>query len=307
MDYVFVIFIEADLNTNTNCLYGSAGCNNSTQGESAVTGTPFPITDLNSSNQGIKSDYQITYYPTIYAICPQTKTVYESGQRTSGGQYEYVTSCAMTYDLVGSQNASCNGYEDGSIDIEPVGGYYPYYYEWSNGKTTEDIGDLPAGTYSCTIKDKNNVEIETVEIVIDEPTAVEVSAELITIESCPGYGDGAIDISSSGGAGGYGYLWSNGSSQQDIQDLNAGDFSVVVTDSDGCFREETFSVDANPAPVADAGDDGYLSCLETIATLDGTNSENSGCSYQWTTPNGILYLVPIPQSATMNRETISCW
>lgn len=284
-DDVFVIFIEADLNTNTNCLYGSAGCNNSTQGD-WVTGTPFPITDLNSSNQGIKSDYQITYYPTIYAICPQTKTVYESGQRTSGGQYEYVTSCAMTYDLVGSQNASCNGYEDGSIDIEPVGGYYPYYYEWSNGKTTEDIGDLPAGTYSCTIKDKNNVEIETVEIVIDEPTAVEVSAELITIESCPGYGDGAIDISSSGGAGGYGYLWSNGSSQQDIQDLNAGDFSVVVTDSDGCFREETFSVDANPAPVADAGDDGYLSCLETIATLDGTNSENSGCSYQWTTPNG---------------------
>lgn len=284
-DEVFVIFIEADLSTNTNCLYGPQGCNSSTQGD-WVTGTPFPITDLNSSNGGIASDYQITYYPTIYSICPQTKKVYESGQRTTGGQYEYVTSCAMTYDVVGSQNASCHGYEDGSIDIEPVGGYFPYYYEWSNGKTTEDVGDLAAGTYTCTIRDKNNVEIETIEIVIDEPTAVEVSADVITIETCPGYGDGAINISSNGGAGGYSYLWNNGNSQEDINDLNAGDYTVVVTDSDGCFTEEVFTVDVNPAPEADGGDDGYLSCNETLATLDGTNSENSGCSYLWTTPNG---------------------
>ncbi|MCF8237132.1 MAG: T9SS type A sorting domain-containing protein [Saprospiraceae bacterium] len=284
-DEVFVIFIEADLNTNTNCLYGSAGCNNSTQGD-WVTGTPFPITDLNSGNVGIKYDYQITYYPTIYSICPQTKTVYEAGQRSAGGHYEYVTSCAMTYDLVNTINATCNGYEDGSIDIEPVGGYYPYYYEWSNGKTTQDVSDLPAGTYTCTIKDKNQVEIETIEITIDEPTSIEVSADQITIESCPGYGDGAIDISSSGGAGGYGYQWSNGYSQEDLQDLSTGDYSVIVTDSDGCFTEEIYNVGVNPAPESDAGDDGFLSCVETIATLDGTNSEGFGVSYQWSTPNG---------------------
>ncbi len=284
-DEVFVIFIEADLNTNTNCLYGPSGCNNSTQGD-WVTGTPFPITDLNSSNSGIKSDYQITYYPTIYSICPQTKTVYEAGQRSTSGHYEYVTSCAMTYDLVNTVNATCNGYEDGSIDIEPVGGYYPYYYEWSNGETTQDLQDVSAGTYTCVIRDKNQVEIETVEIIIEEPTAIDVIEDQITIESCPGYGDGAIDISSNGGAGGYSYLWSNGYSSEDLQNLSAGEYSVLVTDSDGCFSEATFEVDVNPAPVSDAGDDGYLSCVETIATLDGTNSEGFGVSYQWSTPNG---------------------
>lgn len=284
-DDVFVIFIEADINTNTNCLYGPSGCVGGTQGD-WVSGTPFPITDLTPANAGIASDYQITYYPTIYSICPQTKKVYEAGQRNTSGLYEFVSSCGMTYDVNSVTDASCHGFDDGSIDIAPNGGYSPFSYEWSNGKTTQDLNDIPAGTYSCTIRDKNNVEVETLDITVGEPDAIEVLANQITIETCPGYGDGAIDISASGGVGGFGYLWSNGLSQEDIGDLNAGDYTVVVTDSDGCTSEETYEVGVNPAPDADAGDDGYLSCVETIATLDGTNSESFGVTYLWTTPNG---------------------
>ncbi|HRW76426.1 MAG TPA: hypothetical protein P5563_11020, partial [Saprospiraceae bacterium] len=170
-DDVFVIFIEADINTNTNCLYGPSGCVGGTQGD-WVSGTPFPITDLTPANAGIASDYQITYYPTIYSICPQTKKVYEAGQRNTSGLYEFVSSCGMTYDVNSVTDASCHGFDDGSIDIAPNGGYSPFSYEWSNGKTTQDLNDIPAGTYSCTIRDKNNVEVETLDITVGEPDAI---------------------------------------------------------------------------------------------------------------------------------------
>ncbi|MEZ4893193.1 MAG: SprB repeat-containing protein [Saprospiraceae bacterium] len=42
-------------------------------------------------------------------------------------------------------NVSCYGGSDGSIDLSVSGGTSPYSYNWSNGATTQDIGNLSAG------------------------------------------------------------------------------------------------------------------------------------------------------------------
>lgn len=284
-DEVFVIFIEADINTNTNCLYGPTGCNASTQGN-WVTGTPFPITDLTAANSGIKTDYQITYYPTIYAICPQTKKVYEAGQRNKDGHYEYVTSCGLDWDLVSTTDASCHGSNDGSIDIEPVGGLQPFTYTWSNGQSTEDLNNIPAGTYSCEVREKNGIKVSTTQITIDQPAAIDVSADGITWETCPGDEDGAIEISAAGGAGGFSFLWSDGSTTEDISGLGAGTYTVEVTDASGCVKTQSFVVPVNPVPLADGGNDGVVTCKDPLFTIDGTGSEPNGVTYQWSTING---------------------
>lgn len=284
-DEVFVIFIEGDLNTNTNCLYGTQGCNNSTYGD-WVTGTPFPITDLNSSNQGIKSDYNITYYPTIYSICPSTRTVYEAGQRNTAGQYEYVSSCGLDWDLVNVTDASCFGLNDGNIDIEPINGLQPYTFSWSNGQSTQDLSNVAAGTYTCEIREKNGVKVTTTQITVGEPTEINVVADGITWETCPGDGDGGIQITAGGGAGGFGYSWSNGSSDEDISDLGAGTYVVEVTDASGCVKSQSFIVPTNPLPVADGGNDGVVTCKDAQYTIDGTGSEPNGVTYEWSTTNG---------------------
>jgi len=284
-DEVFVMFIEGDLNTNTACLYGPAGCVGGTQGN-WVAGTPFPIVDLNSTNIGVRYDYQIAYWPTIYAICPQTKKVYLAGQRSTSGQYEYVSSCGMTYDLDGVGDVSCHGQNDGYVHLSPNGGYAPYTYTWSNGFSGQNLNNVGAGTYSCTIRDKNQIQIGTSSYTVTQPDDIFLVNDGVTTETCPGYEDGGVSISVSGGAGGFSYSWSNGVFEEDLVDVAGGTYTVVVSDATGCTKQQSFVVPVNPLPVADAGVDGVITCSAPQFTIDGTGSEPSGVSYLWTTANG---------------------
>lgn len=65
-DEVVVLYIEGDGQTTLADIQGTG---NNTQGD-WTEGTPFPIID----NASIATLYQITYYPTIYRICPEGTT-----------------------------------------------------------------------------------------------------------------------------------------------------------------------------------------------------------------------------------------
>jgi gliding motility-associated-like protein len=50
---------------------------------------------------------------------------------------------------------SCWYTTDGSIDINAVGGTPPYYYNWSNYATTQDINNLLSNIFSVAVRDDN--------------------------------------------------------------------------------------------------------------------------------------------------------
>ncbi|MEZ4990989.1 MAG: SdrD B-like domain-containing protein, partial [Saprospiraceae bacterium] len=141
-------------------------------------------------------------------------------------------------------DADCNGDATGSIDLVVIGGTPNYTYAWSNGATTEDITNLPAGTYDVTVTDAHDC-IETASFTINEPEvlAIDTDATVVTDAACNADANGSIDLMVSGGTEPYTYAWSNGATTEDINGLSAGTYTVTVTDANGCSDEATFTID----------------------------------------------------------------
>lgn len=75
-------------------------------------------------------------------------------------------------------NVTCNGGNDGSIDITVSGGVSPLTYLWSpGGQTTEDLTGLIAGTYTVTVTDANT-STGTITVTITEPAVISISGVL---------------------------------------------------------------------------------------------------------------------------------
>jgi gliding motility-associated-like protein len=167
----------------------------------------------------------------------------------SHGSYQYTivdaNQCAITgtADITQPSNAlsvndtinnvSCNGLSNGSIILSIGGGTTPYNYLWSNGSTTADLSNVIAGNYTVTISDANGC-VYTKSYLVAEPTLVLSTQQVATQVSCFGDNSGSITITPSGGTAPYSYSWNTGSTNSSISNLLAGNYSVLVTDANGC-------------------------------------------------------------------------
>ena len=185
-----------------------------------------------------------------------------------------------------SSDIDCNAADNGSIDITVGGGEGPYTFAWSNGETTEDVGNLSPGTYTVNVTDSRGCSISG-NYVISQPTALALTYTSSNV-SCFGNSDGSIDISVSGGTSPYSFSWSNGAIVEDINNLNAGSYTVTVTDLNGCTLNQTIvitepsSVLSTTASVKDiscfGGSDGNIQLNATGGTAPYTYLWNSGAT-----------------------------
>ena len=160
--------------------------------------------------------------------------------------YIYDETCADPCGQVGCPavngqvtDIDCTGNTNGSIDLTVTGGTPGYTFNWSTGATTEDINGLSAGDYTVTVNDATG-DCETVRtFTVEEPTPLSITG---SVSPDQGAGDGAIDITVSGGTPPYGYVWSNGATTEDLGGVSFGDYTVTVTDSRGCEESESFFV-----------------------------------------------------------------
>lgn len=177
-------------------------------------------------------------------------------------------------------NVSCNGGTDGAIATDITGGIAPYVIRLDNVVVTGDIINLTAGTYSVSVTDANGCTDATT-AVIQEPTDYNVSAT-ITPVVCLGDASGAIDLTVSGATPGYTYAWSNGATTQDLGGLVAGDYTVTITDANGCNFSDTYTVTTNSA-INITGMATPANCNgEANGAINITVSGGSGTyAYQW--------------------------
>lgn len=144
-------------------------------------------------------------------------------------------------------NVSCNGGSNGAVYITVAGGTTPYSFSWSNGSTNEDLTGVAAGIYTGTITDANGCTFVSPQVPITEPTAIVVSVDSVTNVTCNGAANGAVDVSVNGGTPGYSYLWSNSAITEDLSGLSGGNFTLTVTDNNGCTAASNSATVAEPA------------------------------------------------------------
>jgi outer membrane protein OmpA-like peptidoglycan-associated protein len=139
----------------------------------------------------------------------------------------------------------CYGDSTGAIYVTAQEGVEPYTFEWSNGATTPDITGLKAGSYRLKITQGNGC-VTYLDAEVVEPSPFNASVASVTDVNCYGDLDGAIDIDVSGGVEPYNYSWSNGAETQDIASVRADDYSVLITDANGCLITKNTTIEQPP-------------------------------------------------------------
>jgi hypothetical protein len=159
----------------------------------------------------------------------------------------------MTLDVT-STNETGIASNDGTALVIPSGGAFPYNYAWSNGANTTVITGLAPGTYSVTVTDASGC-LETGSATINAfscPMLI-IEASVVNV-SCYGFCNGSINIVQvSPGSGPFGYDWNNGDTNQGIQNLCAGVYTVTVTDINACTAVETFQITQPDTLLVNAG------------------------------------------------------
>lgn len=151
------------------------------------------------------------------------------------------------------KNITCFGDQNGSINLNLVGGLAPLKLVWDDsavaGTTRNNLGP---GSYTVTITDSTPCTIRRTFIIL-EPQLLVLSANVTNAFDCNDANSGAINLLVSGGSAPFTYAWSNGVTTEDLVNISAGNYLVTVTDANGCSKQVQYSIN-RPPPIVIAVD-----------------------------------------------------
>jgi gliding motility-associated-like protein len=181
---------------------------------------------------------------------------------------------------------TCYGANNGSISISTTGGTGPYTYNWNPNVTTDSAAtNLGPANYGITITDANGCSLNT-QINITEPSQPLNLTASQTNLTCFQSNDGTASVIANGGTAPYSFAWTpNVSSSFSASALAAGNYTLTVTDNNGC-TEDTFFLITQPAQLTASGTPLNVLCNgnATGAVTITANGGTPAYSYVWS-PN----------------------
>ncbi len=140
---------------------------------------------------------------------------------------------------------SCYQFNNGSIDLSVSGGTAPYRYYWYDPQFalagfTQDLNSISAGQYTVEIIDTIGC-MSSYSVILDQPVGINLAIAGSNIQ-CTGGTSGSLTTSVSGGILPYSYLWSSGQTTPNINSIPAGNYTVTVSDFNGCIVSTSASI-----------------------------------------------------------------
>jgi len=267
------------------------------------------IPQLGASGEGFQGGTNILVTVTVQTSCHYNggPITFYSGGTTSCGYVLNTTpvssspdsiysSCALTLTTT-DKNINCNGGNSGTATVY-ASGISPYTYTWSTvpAQTTQTVSGLSAGNYTVTVSDQNGCPT-TAEVIIKGANAV-LSANISgkTNAGCNGDDGGTASVTASGGDTPYTYSWvPEGGNNSTATGLSAGNYTVTVTDPDGCtatastvIKQPTaMSVSAFGPQLVCSGASANLTCSVSGGVLPYTYLWSNAATTDTTTVNPV--------------------
>jgi len=267
---------------------------------------PNTVTDIVNAGTVVNMDSDSRAYVAGYYKARQLQigdSTYTSSNFNKSDMFFAIYEHPPKAVITDEQMVSCNGLSDGMLQVTPYFMGPPYTYKWSHnpGLNQSVATNLPAGTYTVTVKDAD-LDSAQITAVVTQPAPIAV-AEIITEPSCNNLSDGTIDITVTGGTPAYAYAWTTlgGSgvdpTAEDQTEISKGTYYVIVTDDNECTAKDTFIV-SEPLPISFAG-----SLITDVILPPGGNGAIDPEVSGGTSPYG--YAWTGPDSYTSTQENIT--
>jgi hypothetical protein len=178
----------------------------------------------------------------------------------------------------------------------------PFTYLWSNAATTSAISGVPLGTYSCVITDALGCSV-TKSNTITSTSPINLGVSTVNA-TCIYNTDGSANAIVSGGTAPYSYAYSDGTTTANATGLGVDNYSVTVTDINGCTSlahfwinnantsqscyctiEGDVYVDANADCIHDSGENGVENIMIHCSGFGYTFTDANG-HYSFQVPTG---------------------
>lgn len=256
----FVTIMEPALLLASAVIDSDVSCNGLSDGVATITpngGTP-PYTYVWGATVGPATNTNLPAGNNAYAV------IDANGCLATGNLF-VGEPAVLTSNVINIQGTYCNN--DGTAEVEAIGGTSPYTYLWDSGETTAIATQLSVGVHSVTVTDDNGCSliVDNIQINSNSPTTSISSQHPL----CFGSSNGRATVFVSNALPPITYVWNTVPQQTNsiATGLSAGIYSVTVTDSNNCSLIETIQIDDPPAVLVDLGPDS-TSCTPPNTILE---------------------------------------
>ncbi|MDR1371006.1 MAG: hypothetical protein LBJ72_12925 [Dysgonamonadaceae bacterium] len=287
--------------------------------EGGIENSDAPFDIIDNKTLKVKDLYKGTYSIRIYTN--YNGYSFEAKSNSQKSNIVIGESAPVSFAINGQQTISCRGESDGSFKVGATGGTPGYTLKWRLQDDTDymetdnmEVSGLPAGIYEFYVIDSNGCEPKDNEGFIDLKTVEFTDPDLLTLThledksgkpSGNGLSNGYVTVKVEGGTPAYTMVWKKsgtgsvlttvensspgGVFESKLKDVPAGDYTVTVTDANGCRAdidmitiEEPFVIKGNVVQTASILCNGEKASLSVTSVTGGVpGSPGNPYNFEW--------------------------